>query len=403
MSTETIHRDHAVLSPSAAKRWLTCTPSARFEERILAETGGEETRSSYHADLGTIAHAVAEWFVADRITHKPQEEEPQLIITRMADTLGITIPAGDMDAMLDFGEDYAARISDFLADYPSYEIFTEVRCDLSEFVPESFGSIDCLVISEDTLHVIDYKYGMGVRVDAAENPQLRLYALGALLYTRFLGYEVSSVRMSIIQPRISAFTTDEMTAEDLLSWGESIKPAARLAFDGKGDFVRGDHCRFCRGLIHCKAQRYALASVADEISAHGSEVLPPARLAELLKQGEEVEAFIKAVRAHLEAKLREGTPVPGYKLVEGRSTRKWADEEGAHAKFLALGFSDEQIYERKLLGLTALTKLVGKKKFDAEFAPFLERSMGAPSMVSSLDPRPAFTPSTTDYSEKYAL
>ena len=244
---------------------------------------------------------------------------------------------------------------------------------------------------------------MGVRVDAVDNPQLRLYALGALRYTRCLGYEVSRVRMSIIQPRISAFTTDEMTVDDLLAWGESIKPVATLAFDGKGDFVRGDHCRFCKALIHCKAQRYALASVADEVVSKGSEVLPTARLAELLKQAEEVETFIKAIRAHLEAKLKEGKPVPGYKLVEGRSVRKWSDEEGAHAKFLDLGFSDEQIYERKLLGLTALTKLVGKKKFDTEFAPFLERVPGAPTMVSSDDPRPPFVPSDSYYSEKYAL
>ena len=252
---------HALLSPSAAKRWMTCTPSARVESQLPEQT-------STYAREGTLAHAVAECLL--HFYHRTQQiavfDKPWDHFSEFAHSQPDLekLAAEALQEGLDFREivetvhdTYVAIVwSDFVkarAEDIDAELLIEVRVDLSDYVPESFGSSDAIIISEDCIHVYDLKYGPGVRVSAKGNLQMRLYALGAILGPGET-YILDTVRMTIVQPRLHAVSTDEVHAADLLRWAASdLKPVAHIAFDGKGDFVPGDHCEFCRAKGTCTA------------------------------------------------------------------------------------------------------------------------------------------------------
>ena len=393
---------HALLSPSAAKRWMTCTPSARVESQLPEQT-------STYAREGTLAHAVAECLL--HFYHRTQQiavfDKPWDHFSEFAHSQPDLekLAAEALQEGLDFREivetvhdTYVAIVwSDFVkarAEDIDAELLIEVRVDLSDYVPESFGSSDAIIISEDCIHVYDLKYGRGVRVSAKGNLQMRLYALGAILGPGET-YILDTVRMTIVQPRLHAVSTDEVHAADLLRWAASdLKPVAHIAFDGKGDFVPGDHCEFCRAKGTCTAlleyTRRIVRTDSDPTMMNAEDI------AMVLPTLGTIESWIAGVRAKAMELIEKGDAIPGWKLVEGRSTRKIFKEAEARQVLREAGFKPEDYDKVELRGITDLTRLVGgAKTFNALLGDLVEKQPGKPALAPEDDPRAPYNPSAS--------
>lgn len=383
--------NHAILSPSAASRWLTCTPSARLEEQFGSTT-------SDAAEEGTVAHAWAELMVklaAGIITEAEYDKAVQeMEASEAADWMD-----GEMQQHCEDYRDFVMeQFAEAKAITPDAMLLIEERIDLSTYVPESFGTRDISIIAAGLLHVIDKKYGKGVKVSAVDNKQMKLYALGSL-EDAILLYGVDRVKMSIFQPRIGNVETFEMSAAALIQWGEQfVKPQAKLAFEGKGVFVVGDHCRFCKAKGSCKAiADYNLELANDDFK----EPIDPSTLsaetvAKILERADFFKKWLTAVEDHaLQQAIHNGVKYPGFKLVEGRSNRVITDESQVANRFMAAGFAEELIYKpKKLLGITDLTKLAKPKKFDELTEGLIIKPVGKPTLVPADDKRPEIN--TTD-------
>ena len=385
--------DHALLAPSAAKRWLTCTPSARVES-LLPE------RSSTYAEEGTIAHAVAESLLDSykeagviAVYDDPWAHSPEF--HHFDDTLD-SLAAQCLQKGFDYREiletvhDKYVRFvwEDFVkarAVDKNALLLVEQRVDLNDFVPGSFGSSDAIIIFSRFLKVYDLKYGRGVRVDAKGNPQMRMYALGALMGPAET-YPVDAIAMTIIQPRLHAISMDTIGVQELAKWAADVLvPAAKLAWKGEGDFVPGDHCEFCRAKATCKA----LAEFTQRIStAYGGGELSAEEIAAVLPKLSVIEGWIAGVRARAQELLEAGTDVPGWKLVEGRSVRKIYKEAEARQILREAGFRPEDYDKVELRGITDLTRLVGgTKTFNALLGDLVEKQPGKPALAPADDPR----------------
>ena len=371
-------RKHAVLSASSAYRWLACPPSARLEERF------EETTSTY-AEEGILAHGIAEQklrFLLKQISAQDYAQALQIFEKNEFYSA----------SMLDYIETYASivmkKVNEAKARSADSVVLLEQKLDFSDWVPEGFGTGDVVIISDGVLEIIDLKYGKGVPVAAEDNAQMRLYALGALATFDSL-YDIKIIRMTIVQPRLDSVSSDEITAEMLYWWADTeLIKRAQLAWEGKGEFQAGEHCQFCRARFNCRARAEANLELT-KMDFRKPELLTDEEIGEVLKQADELKAWVSDVFDYALVQARDhGKKFKGWKLVEGRSVRKYADEEAVAKTLLEAGYKEEQIYEKKLWGITAMEKLLGKTKFGELLKGLVVKPAGKPTLVPESDKRP---------------
>jgi len=359
---------HALLSASSSHRWLNCTPSARLEEHF-------ENTSSVFAEEGTAAHALAEYKLKKYLGIKAE------------------MPVSEFD-----GEELE-YYTDIYVDY-SIELITEIKkkckdpiilieqkLDYSCFVPEGFGTGDLIIVADNTLDIVDLKYGRGVAVTADDNPQMKLYAIGALVLFDFL-YDIENIRMTICQPRLENISTFEMSKDELLNWAEKeLKPKAELAINGEGQFIPGEHCRFCKARYTCRARADELMSLARYDFKH-PVMLTEEEIAEVLNLSQRISQWADDVYAYATEKaISEGMQWKGFKLVEGRSNRKFINEEEVIKTCMDNGITD--IYKQSLKGISEMEKLMGKKRFSELLGTHIEKPKGKITLVSEKDKREA--------------
>ena len=348
-------RKHALLSASGAHRWIHCPPSARLEETI------EEVTSVY-AEEGTAAHALGEYKL--RLLLGTGGEK----YVGKGTCISASRPTCEWDGqeMEQYTDDYVAYACELIADARQRcrdpIILVEQRVDFSGYVQDGFGTTDLLVIADGVLDVCDLKYGKGVEVSAEENPQMMLYALGALALFDSL-YDIQTVRMSICQPRIGNISQYPLSVKDLTDWAAWIlKPAAKLAYAGEGEFQPGEHCRFCRARHTCRARAETYLAMA-QYDFKSPALLTGEEMAAVLSQADALTAWCKDVWAWAESEAMNGRCFEGYKLVEGRSNRIYVDEQQVAEKLIGAGYAEDVIYIRALKGITALEKTLGRKAF----------------------------------------
>ena len=361
-------RAHALLSASSAHRWLAC-PSSAVASEAYPNQDTEFTRE------GTLAHEVAEVVARQRLEGGDEISDRERDITA---------------EMVDCANYYADYIAEQITD-PNAVVLLEQRVDFSPWVPDGFGTCDCIIIQGDTLTIIDYKYGQGVAVSAVDNPQMRLYALGAL-NDYGIAYDVEKVETHIFQPRLNNISVDTLTAGELLLWGDTVKPIAQKASKGKGDYCAGEHCKFCPHAGRCRK----LTKVCTEyVETHDMRValpvLAPHEVAEVLRMEPLISLWIKRVKDQAFHTLMDGGEVPGYKLVEGKlGNRKWSDELKVADTLKAAGYTLEDITETKLHSPAAMDKAIGKKRVAELLEGLIDRAPGAPTVVPDTDKRPAY-------------
>lgn len=371
-------RPHALLSPSSASRWLACTPSARLEEQF-PDSAGEAAKE------GTLAHAVGELML--------RHDEAK--ISDYAYKVGLEEAEKNelfSNALFIHARDYAdfvlERYAEARAKTKDALLEIEVRLDITKYIPEGFGTGDAVIIADGTLDLIDMKYGKGVLVDAKENKQMMVYALGALaLYE--LAYSIQFVRMTIYQPRLENYSSYEMPVGDLKHWAETeLTEKAKLAFEGKGEYNPGNHCRFCRARAVCKAHAdYQLELAKYEFRS--ADILDDEEVSGILSKAQSFENWLSAVKAFaLNAAISGERKWPGFKLVEGRSNRVITDPDSAAKKLSDLHYDENQIWNKKLKGITDLERLLGKKEFAETLGSYVTKPPGSPTLVPLSDKRP---------------
>lgn len=370
---------HAILSASSSERWLNCPPSARLCEAY-------EDKGSDYAAEGTDAHALCEF--------------------RLKQALGI--PADDPIENLTW---YNEEMEDCAAGYAAYVlelletarqtcadpvILIEQQVDYSRWVQDGFGTADCIVIADDVLNICDYKNGKGCLVLAERNPQMMLYALGALEIFDGI-YDIDSVRMTIYQPRKSNISVYEMEKSDLLEWANTeLTEKAQLAYAGQGEFHCGEWCRFCKAKAECRERAEANLALA-RYDFEEPPLLTDEEIADILDKVDALTAWAADVKEYALRQAVSGTVFPGWKLVEGRSNRKYTSETAVATAVEGAGFDP---YERKVLGITAMQKLLGKSRFEELLAPYIEKPQGRPTLVRSSDKRPEWNTVKNDFMEE---
>lgn len=390
---------HALLSASSASRWLHCTAAPRFEEQFPEKT-------SEYAEEGRLAHAICELKVIKKFT---TQLTPRTYTTRLNKLKKDPLYTDEMDKTSDL---YVEHLTEKAMTYNSTPyVAVEVQVDFADYVPEGFGTCDCIMIGGDTLNITDYKHGKGVPVSAEGNAQMRLYALGALKrYASIYGNTIKNVCMTIDQPRIQDEpSTETITVEELRAWGESIKPAAAKAYMGLGEFCPGEHCRFCRGKAQCKARaaiNTALEEFKDCVPQNGEKppffgqgVLTDEEIGDLLIRGKELVAWYKDLEEYALNALLNGGTIPGWKAVAGRSNRTFTDTDAAIAAVIAAGYDEALVYERKPKTLTELEKLMGKAEFTAKLGAYVVKPLGKPTLAPMTDKREPYSPAAADFAE----
>jgi len=387
-------RTHSVLPPSAAHRWSVCTPSARVEEQLPDNT-------SEAASEGTLAHEICE--VKLRGYFNTPEMTPKKKTTALNRLRKNELYKPEMEGHTDTYLETCINLALEMDTPPIVKI--EEKVDLSEWVPEGFGTIDCLMIGNDTLVIADFKYGKGVKVDADYNPQLSLYALGA--YKAYsLIYNITRIKLVIIQPRLDHIDTWNTTVENLLEWGEYIRDKAKLAYNGEGAFAPGEEqCRFCRARATCKARADFNLQLAfgDPVNPKSSKpaidlsavLISNDQIGQYLKLGMDVAAWVEDLKAHALSESLAGHPVPGWKAVEGRSNRTWTDQAKAFEALQKGGVPEAVLWERKALTLVKIEEAIGKKQFNDLVKDYVTKLPGKPTLVDELDKRPAITNTVT--------
>lgn len=374
-------RAHALLSASKAAQWINCPPSARLQEGI-------PDKKSEYSEEGTLAHELAETKLRRRILpcNSKQREE---LDKRLKEIQSNPLYTAEMENHIqEYVEFVCERYMEAFKRSQDVVVLLEELLDFSEWVPEGYGTGDVILISDRILEIIDLKYGKGVPVNAVDNPQIRLYALGAWSGYGFL-YDIQEVRMTIYQPRLDSINTDTMTIEELLDWAENVvKPAAQLAYEGKGEFKPGDHCRWCKVKATCRAR-------ADEnMKALQYEFQDPALLTleeigQILHIAQKLHEWAKDVEEYAFDRALAGERVPGWKLVEGRSNRIITNLEEAKERLAGAGLEpDVFLKPRELYGIRELEKRVGKKQLAEILGELIQKPPGKPVLVPETDKRP---------------
>lgn len=370
------HNTHSIYSASGAHRWMNCPPSAQLEQQFPNET------SSY-AEEGTAAHDLAEHKLKKVL--KMRSRKP-------------TSPyhSDEMDEMTDLYVEYCLELIERSKENCSdLQILIEQKLDFSDYVPEGFGTGDLVVVGNGTLHVVDLKYGRGVIVSAENNPQMMLYALGALSLFDML-YDIERVSMAIVQPRVDNFSTWEITVEELLKWAEEeLKPKALLASTGGGEFCAGEHCRFCRAKNQCRARAVKNLEVL-KYEFQDPALLTDEEIAEIIGLANELAKWAGDIYTYATAlAINEGREWDGFKLVEGRTRRKYTDETVVVQTAKAAGYTD--IFKQSLITITEMEKLMGKKKFNELLGRLVEKPKGKLTLVSEADKRQAVDPIQVEF------
>jgi hypothetical protein len=364
---------HAILSASGAHRWLNCTPSARLELEF-------DDNSGEAAAEGTAAHALSEHKLRKAL--KMRSKKP--------------VSPYDSDEMDNYTDGYVEYVLEVIEQAKQTcsdpLILIEQRLDFSKYVPDGFGTGDCVIIADGTLHIIDFKYGQGVLVSAEDNPQMKLYALGAL--DLFDGiYDIEMVSMTIYQPRRENVSTSTVSKEILYQWAEEVlKPKAELAFAGDGNYCPGEWCQFCRAAVKCRARAEAKMKLATFEFA-----LPPLlsdeEIADILSSIGDLTSWANEIIAYAtDAAVNHGKKWPGFKVVEGRSNRKYKDEEAVAEAAKNAGYRD--IYKQSLITITEMEKLMGKTKFNEVLGGLIMKPPGKPTLVPVSDKRPEMNTSS---------
>jgi len=365
---------HAVLSASGSKRWLSCPPSARLE-RKFPDKAGEA------AQEGTLAHALAE----ARIRHWLGEISENGL-TLLIDS--IRHDALYSPEMGEYVQEYVDRCIEKINAAQGVALVEE-RLDFSRWVRNGFGTGDMVIIGDGVLEIVDLKYGKGVPVSAEGNTQMQLYALGAIEQYGYI-YDFDHVRMSIFQPRNGGLSTQLMSVEELLAWGESIKPIAELAYEGKGDFKAGDHCRFCRAAAQCKALSEYNMEIA-KLEFRDADLLTDDEVSFVLERIDGLVRYAEKVKAFALKEALKGHRWPGFKIVVGRSNRKITDTAKAVKLLRGAGYADDVIYKPlEMQTITDLEKTITKKKFGEILGSVVEKPPGKPTLVPEDDKRPEY-------------
>ena len=375
-------KQHALLSASGASRWINCPPSARLEEQFPNST------SSY-AEEGTLAHELAEL----KLTRFIEPMAPRTYTTRVNKLKKQELWDKEMEDCTDAYVDYIKRIAMSYENPPIIE--AETKIDFSTYVPDGFGTADCIIVAPDCMYVIDYKHGKGKAVSAEKNPQMMLYAVGAYLRYRIL-YDIKKVRMAIIQPRLYDEPLEyEMTIDDLLAWADSVVEIANLAINGGGDFKAGEHCKFCRAKAQCRER----AEKNLELAQHEFKkppLLTDEEVGQILKKAQDLAKWADDLKDYALSASLQGKLIPGWKAVEGRGSREFSDNDLAMEKLIQSGIvNEEMLYERKQLTLAQIEKLLGKKEFSGVVGEFVEKKAGKPTLVEESDKREKITNRTS--------
>ena len=370
---------HAYLSASASHRWLSCPPSAK----LCADVNDE---ASPYAKQGTDAHELCEYKVLHALGEdvKDPTENLDYFDTEMEEST---------DEYCNYVLEQYEKAKQLCKDP---KVLVEQRLDFSKWVPDGFGTGDCLIIADKVLQIIDFKYGLGILVEAENNPQMMCYALGALdTYDGI--YDIESVEMTIFQPRRDNVSTFTISKEELLKWAEEfLAPTAQLAYNGEGEYHAGDHCQFCKVKATCRER----AAYNMELAAYDFEepaTLDDSEIADILPRIDDLVAWANDIKEYALQQAMSGTEYKGFKVVEGRSVRKYTDDTAVAATVENAGYDP---YERKVLGITAMTSLLGKKKFEELLGGMITKPPGKPTLVPNSDKRPALNTAKDDFKEE---
>ena len=361
---------HAVLSASSSHRWLNCNPSARLEQEF-------EDHETEAAAEGTAAHALAEHKLRKAL--KMRSRKP--------------VSKYDSDEMDAYTDGYVEFVLEALEEAKQLcsdpKVLIEQKLDFSCYVPDGFGTGDCLIVADRLLHIIDLKYGQGVLVDAVENPQMMLYALGTLRIFDCL-YNITEVSMTIYQPRRENVSTWTVSVEELNDWAEqTLKPKAELAFKGEGEYSPGAWCQFCKAAVKCRARAEAKLQLAKYEFAK-PPLLTDAEIGDILGKLDDLTKWANEIIAYAQdAAVSHGKQWPGYKLVESRTNRKYTDEDAVIEAARSAGYTD--IFKKSLIPITEMEKLMGKKTFAEVLGSLVIKPQGKPTLVPASDKRPAIT------------
>ena len=393
---------HALLGASSAHRWLNCPPSARLGEQF------PDTASDYAA-AGTLAHAMAEL--------KARKYFLEAVPTRTYNARMKKLKADPhydkgMDAATDLYLEHLKSLAMSYGDITPF-VALEVRVDYGDYVPEGYGTADCVIIGGDRLCVVDYKNGAGVPVEAENNPQLMLYALGALhVYAPIYGDKIRTIDLSIVQPNAGGVKQWMTTAVELFAWAmTTVQPAARLAWLGQGEYAAGDWCRFCRARARCSARAAKMLALEEQkggvpagrssearaLEGTDAPILTDAQVGDVLTRALELESWVKDLKDYALAASLEGHEIAGWKAVEGRSTRDWEDQEAAFAALQQRGVPEALLWERKPASVAGLEKALGKAAFSDAADGLVVKRPGKPTLVPASDKRQPYNPAAAAF------
>lgn len=368
---------HAILSASSAHRWMHCTPSARLEETF-------ENTTSLFAEEGSFMHLLGE----TKLRKYLGEIKESTYKKKLKELQANQFFNSDIEEAVEIYASFAKElIEETKKKCKDPIVLLEQRLDFSNYVESGFGTGDLIVVADGVIKVVDLKGGQGVKVSAEKNPQMMLYALGALQLFDCL-YDINTVLMSICQPRLENISTYEISVEELLDWAENaLKPAAQLAWNGEGEFCPSEYtCKFCRAKATCKARAEKNLEIA-KFEFKQAALLSKEEILEVIARADEIAAWCKDIWSWVEAKAIEGEEFEGFKVVEGRSIRTYGDESTVVAKLIESGYSEDIIFSKSLKGITALEKTLGKKIFAQVLEGLITKPQGKPTLVPISDKR----------------
>ena len=371
---------HAILSASASHRWLMCPPSVRLCEQFPGDGGSE------FAAEGAEVHELCEYKLKSALGMPAEPPVPHLL--RYS------------EEMEECASGYAAHVLSLVEEAKQTckdpGVLIEQRVDFSEWVPEGFGTADCIIVADGTLRTVDYKHGLGVLVEAEGNPQMKCYALGALGLFDAL-YDIDTISMTIYQPRRENISSWEISRDDLLKWAENtLKPVAALAFAGEGKFCAGEWCGFCKARHTCRARAEANLMLAKH-EFKLPDLLEDTEIEVALAKADELAAWVADIREYALQRALSGKVWHGWKLVEGRAVRKYRNEDEVVRAVCEAGFDP---FEKKVLGITAMQKLLGKARFDELLSGLITKPKGKPTLAPDSDKRPAVSTAKLDFKDE---
>lgn len=368
---------HALLGPSSAARWIACPPSVKLCEQF------EDVESEY-AKEGSLAHEIAELKVRKLI-------DPGLTSRKFTAAMKkLKEKELYQEEMQGYTDEYVEFIQEQMYSYPTTpHIAVEQKVDFSEYVPDGFGTADCILIANDTLHIIDFKYGKGVPVSVENNKQLLLYALGAYLAYEMI-FPIAHIKMSIVQPRLANIDTWECSLDYLLEFAKIAQEKAVMALKGEGDFNCGEHCKFCKAKAICKER----ANVNLELAKYefkAADQLTLEEIGEILEKAKDLAKWAEDLKEYALSESLKGNEVPGWKAVNGRGSRSFTNTDEAIKVLTDNGIAEELLFERKYLTLAQMEKTVGKKEFNSLVGDLIVMNVGKPTLVEASDKREAIT------------